>query len=109
MADFVQSTVLGLNLPRVVAPEARRLNSKIDRIREPYIETLENSFKKAQVLERLREIKRTATYPLNKEAAAALEKIDKEMEGYMLHAKKKCRKFYGNHYDFSPTVKLWLD
>ena len=85
------------------------MNSKIDRIREPYIEMLENSFKEARVLERLREIKKTATYPLNEEAAAALEKIDKEMEGYMLHAEKKCRKFYANHYDFSPTVKLWLD
>ena len=96
-------------MPRVVAPDARRLNFKIDRIRKPYIKNLENLFKEARVLERLREIKRTATYPLNKEAAAALEKIDKEMEGYMLHAKKKCRKFYANHYDFSPTVKLWLD
>ena len=63
VADFIQSSVLGLNLPRVVAPEARRLNSKIDRIREPYIEMLENSFKEARVLERLWEIKRTTTYP----------------------------------------------
>ena len=54
VTDFIQSSVLGLNLPRVVAPEARRLNSKINRIREPYIETLENSFKEARVLERLR-------------------------------------------------------
>ena len=27
----------------------------------------------------------------------------------MLHAEKKCRKFYANHYEFSPTVKKWLD
>ena len=27
----------------------------------------------------------------------------------MLYAEKKCRKFYANHYEFSPTVKKWLD
>ena len=61
------------------------------------------------MLERLKEIKRTATYPLSQEAADALEKIDREMEAQMLHAEKKCRKFYANHYEFSPTVQQWLD
>ena len=61
------------------------------------------------MLERLKEIKRTATYPLSQEAADALEKIDREMEAQMLHAEKKCQKFYANHYEFSPTVKKWLD
>ena len=64
--------------------------------------------KQAKV-ERLREINRTATLPLLEEAKAALEKIDKVMEGYMIWAEKKCRKIYFNHYKFSPTVKLWLD
>ena len=43
------------------------------------------------------------------EAKAALEKIDKVMEGYMIREENKCRKLYSNHYKFSPTVKLWLD
>ena len=38
-----------------------------------------------------------------------MEKIDREMEAQMLQAEKKCRKFYANHYEFSPTVKKWLD
>ena len=84
------------------------MNSKIDRVREAYIDRLEESFQESRILERLREIKRTATYPLSKEAADALEKIDKEMEAQMLHAEKKCRKFYANHYKFSPTVQKWL-
>ena len=63
VADFSEDTVLGINLPRVVAPEARKLNSQVDRIRKPYIEHTETSFKQAKVLERLREINRTATLP----------------------------------------------
>ena len=109
VVDFSQASILGVKLPRVVAAEARRLNSKIDRVREAYIDRLEASFKESRILERLREIKRTATYPLSKEAAEALEKIDREMEAHMLHTEKKCRKFYANHYEFSPTVKKWLD
>ena len=88
--------------------EARRLNSKIDRVREAYIDRLEASFKESQVLERLKEIKRTVTYPLSQEATDALEKIDREMEAQMLYAEKKCRKFYANHYEFSPTVQKWI-
>ena len=109
VADFSQETVLGINLPRVVSPEARKYNLKVNRIREPYIAHTETSFKQAKVLKRLREIDRTATLPLSEEAKAVLEKIDKVMEGYMLRAEKKCRKLYFNHYNFSPTVKLWLD
>ena len=88
VVDFSQASILGVNLPRVVASEARRLNSKIDRVREAYIDRLEESFQESRILERLREIKRTATYPLSKEAADALEKIDKEMEAQMLYAEK---------------------
>ena len=102
VAKFTQASVLEVNLPRVVAQETIRLNSKIDRIREPYIKRLEKAFKESRVLERLREIKRTVTYPLSQEAADALEKIDKEMEAQILYAEKKCRKLYANHYDFCP-------
>ena len=49
------------------------------------------------MLEQLKEIKRTATYPLSKEAVDALEKIDRKMEVQILHAEKKCWKFYANH------------
>ena len=45
VVDFSQASILGVNLPRVVASEARRLNSKIDRVREAYIDRLEASFK----------------------------------------------------------------
>ena len=109
VADFSQDLVLGVNLPRIVSPKARKLNSKVDRIQEPYIKHTEISFRQDKVLERLREIDRTVTLPLLKEEKAVLEKIYKVMKGYMVRAEKKCRKLYSNHYEFSPTVKLWLD
>ena len=49
VVDFLQASILGVNLPRVVAAEARRLNSKIDRVREAYIDRLEASFKESRI------------------------------------------------------------
>ena len=66
-------------------------------------------FKKYKVLERLREIEKTATFPVSREAKAALEKLDKEISKLMLTPEKECRQLYTNHYDFSPDIKLWLD
>ena len=74
-----------------------------------YIEDLEGMFKKYKVLERLKELEQTVTFPVSQEAKQAMEKLDKEMSKLMLQAKKDCRKLYANHYDFSPDVKLWLD
>ena len=66
-------------------------------------------FRKHKVLERLKEIAQTASFPASKEAEVALEKLDKEMSKLMLTAEKDCRKLYACHYEFSPDVKLWLD
>ena len=63
VADFIEATVLGINLPKVLAPEARKLNSKVDRIREPYIEHTETSFKQAKILEHLRVTRLDTTGP----------------------------------------------
>ena len=37
MADFTQASLLGVNLPRIVQPAARRLNSQVARIQDKYI------------------------------------------------------------------------
>ena len=46
MAQFTQESVLGAKIPRIVPPKARRLTSKVQRIRKKYIEDLEEMFKK---------------------------------------------------------------
>ena len=109
LADFTQASVLGVRLPHVAHPAARRLNSKIERIRSKYIKDLEEKFRRYQILERLQKIAADAAFPASREAVEALEKIDKEMTKLMLRAEKGCRKLYAQHYDFSPQVKRWLD
>ena len=38
LVDFTVQSLLGLNLPRIVHASARRLNSSVERIRQPYID-----------------------------------------------------------------------
>ena len=107
--DLTILSVLGTNLPKIVPPKARRLNSKVKRIREVYITTLESLFKEHGVHERLKTLASKATFPVSEEVARALEGLDVLMSRLMTQAEKGCRKLRSNHYEFSPAVKHWLD
>ena len=109
VADFSQRSVLGTNLPKIVPVKARRLNSKVQRIRDSYIQSLEKAFQKGHILSRLESLQKDATFPASAEVAKALERIDNEMEEMMLASEKSCRKLYAAHYEFSPTVQFWLN
>ncbi|KAL7536732.1 hypothetical protein ACHAXR_007366 [Thalassiosira sp. AJA248-18] len=100
VVDFTVSSVLGANF---------RLNSKVGRIRDAYIERLEGAFKEHGIYEKLLSLQASASYPASAEAEAALKGIDKLMTSLMLEVEKKCQKLNLAHYDFSPVVKSWLD
>ena len=108
VADFSQRSVLGTNLPKVVPVTARRLNSKVARIRDNYTKRLEESFRKNNIIPRLQRIEKDVTFPASENVEMELERIDQEMEEMMLSAERSCRKLYAAHYDFSPTVQFWL-
>ena len=109
LADFSQQSVLGINLPRIVMAKARRLNSKVPRIRDEYVKNLEEAFQKGSILERLQKVQQDASFPASAEVSEALERIDREMENMMLASEKSCRKMYACHYEFSPTVQFWIN
>ena len=67
MADFTEASLLGVNLPNIVPPDARRLNCKIERIRSKYIKDLEEKFERHNILERLKKLSKDATFPVSKE------------------------------------------
>ena len=48
-AEFTQTSVLGAKLPRIAPHQARRLTSKVKRIRDKYIKDLEEKFKKNNI------------------------------------------------------------
>ena len=109
MLDLTVRSVLGGKLQKLTPPAARRLNSKVKRVRVAYIARLEKLFKGNNIYERLLEIDKHAEYPLSDEAAKALEAIDRLVTSLMLQAEKGCQKLQANHYKFSPQVKTWLD
>ena len=96
-------------MKNIVPVQARRLDTKNQRAREAYIEKLQLLYQEHGVWDKLVHAKKSSNYPVSKEAASALEKMDQLMEGLMLAAEKKCRKLNAGHYEFSPEVKEWLD
>ena len=62
MADATIQSILGTNIPKIIPPAARRLNSKVDRIRIPYIEKLDVLFKEHNIFERLQALSTKAGF-----------------------------------------------
>ena len=52
VANISKKLLLGPHGPRIKPPAARRLNSKVKRIRQKYIDRLEEQFKKHRILEK---------------------------------------------------------
>ena len=110
VANISKRSLLGTQGPRIKPPAARRLNSKVKRIRQKYIDRLEELFKKHRVLEKLIELEAGAEKEeLSTEAREALENLDKLITELMANAESKCRKKYKADYDFSPEVRLWIE
>lgn len=107
--DITTQSVLGGKMHRIVPPAARRLNSKVKRVRRDYNSKLEQLFKSHNIYERLVEIERDASFPIASEAKAALEALDRTVSELMHTAEKGCRKLRAQHYDFSPEVRTWID
>ena len=93
VADATIQSVLGTNIPKIIPPAERRLNSKVDRIRIPYVEKLEALFKEHNIFERLQALLTKANHPALAYARAALEALNNQFKDFMLCAEKGCRKF----------------
>ena len=109
IADATIQSILGTNLPKIIPPAARQLNSKVDCIRIPYTEKLEALFKEHNIYDRLQALAKKAAHPGSADDRRALEVLDNQMEQFMLSSEKGCRKIRVGHYEFSPAVKSYLD
>ena len=93
VVNITKKSLLGTQGPRIKPPSARRLNSKIKRIRQKYIDRLEEQFRKHRILEKLNELEAQAEKEeLSAEAREAMENLDKLITGLMTNAENKCRK-----------------
>ena len=73
---------------------ARRLNSKVGRIRQEFINILEKLTKSHNVLDQLKRLETEAENKFNAKARKALEQLDKKITKLMMSAENKCRKIY---------------
>ena len=71
IADATIQSILGTNLPKIIPPVARRLNSKVDRICIPYTEKIEALFKEQNIYDRLQALTKKAAHPASADARRA--------------------------------------
>jgi endonuclease/exonuclease/phosphatase family metal-dependent hydrolase len=109
VVDVQMRSVLGTSIARIVRPTARRLNSKVKRVRHRYLELVRKGFKERKIEKRIKELERIATFPPTQEVIDKMEKLDKLVESIMTASENRCRIIYPAHYEFSPEIQNWLD
>jgi hypothetical protein len=104
--NVTMESLVGKNPTKVVRPASRRLNSKMPRCGKAYVKSLEQNIVQNRLLERLNEVHRSSlSY---KKRTDMLNAIDKEGRGYMIHAKKMCRKIKCCRIPYSPEASIWI-
>ncbi|KAK1748959.1 hypothetical protein QTG54_000898 [Skeletonema marinoi] len=109
MVDILSRSILGVPKKTIVRPKARKLSSRVPRIRNNYLSVVREKFKMHQVDKKLRSLEERASFPPTKDVEEGMEKLDNLVEEIMLQAEGQCRIIYPAHYEFSPAVKGWLD
>ena len=100
IADFSMKSVLGTNTKRIIPRKARRLNSKIPRLRDAYNNRLEELCTEHWILPKIQHSQQEATYPATWAKKEAMEKLDNVLEQFMTHSEQKCRHFYIGQFEF---------
>ena len=95
--------------PRIQKAACRRLNSKVERIRQEYIDRLEEQMRNHKVLDRLQCLQEEADGEFGEISRRTLNRLDQEITEMMSGAERKCRKLYRGAYEFSLEVKGWID
>ena len=104
--DFLTSSLIGSNPPRIVRPAARRLNTKMEKGSDKYRTKLEDNFVRHRLIERCGE-----AHESSKSREVVQDKInviDEERKQYMRNAEKKCRRIKSGRIPFSPQASVWI-
>ena len=109
VVDLQMRSVIGTSICRIVPPKARKLNSKVPRIRVKYLAQLKKGFRDRSIPQKLKEVNRIASFPPSEEVVSKMEILDNMIEEEMLRAEAKCRVLYPAHYEFSPAIQSWMD
>jgi hypothetical protein len=104
--DIPLESLVGANPVKIVRPVSRRLNSRLPKRGEAYIESLERNIVKHRLLECLYNA-HTREYSAE-ETAKRVIAINEEGKSYMQHAEKICRKIKCCLIPFSPEAVIWI-
>ena len=104
MVDIQWNTLLGECVHKVVRPNARRLASKLPKVRKKYTEILTKHMRRHRVLPRLQHIFQHARQTLTAAQGAELTLLDKTKQEGMLYAERNCRSLRMGEVDGSPIV-----
>jgi hypothetical protein len=104
--DLLLESLVGENPTKIVRPVSRKLNSKLPKCGEEYIQSLESNIIRHHLLERLHKAHTGNHTP--EDRASKVMKIDKEGKEYMRHAEKTCQKIMTCKIPFSPEVSIWI-
>lgn len=106
VVDFKAESLVGEQPPRVIRAAARKLNNKLPRVAEKYVDCLEKQLRQHRIPERIQ-----AAVTSSKHAAVVKERtdvIDTEKKQYMQHAEKKCRRIKSGRIPFSDESAVWI-
>ena len=104
--EFLTSSLIGHDPPKIVRAAARRLNTNIPSAELYYINRSEELITKHKIVERVGQAHENSTSKAS--LNIKLDKIDEEQKDYMLHAEKKCRRIKSGRILFSPNSSKWI-
>ena len=104
--DFLTSSLIGTDPVRVVRPAARRLNTRLARGVDKYVDKVEDGIIRHRLVERVQDAYLTSM--TEEQLRYQLNKIDRQRKELKLHAEKKCRRISSGRIPFSEEASIWI-
>jgi hypothetical protein len=103
--DIPTKDLLGTEIPTIIRPKARRLQSFIPKVRDRYLDFLLAFERNHMILHKYTILQNSPDLP-TKVVHDRMEKLDKILSEGMMAAEKRCRKLQMGMIDFSPELNL---
>ena len=82
-------SIVGDKRPRIQKAACRRLNSKVEHIRQEYIDRLEEQMRRRKVMDRLQRLKEEVDGEFGETSKKTLNRLDQKITEMMLGVEKK--------------------
>lgn len=104
--DIRTESLVGQKPPRVIRASARRLNTKIPRGKDRYVDKLERELRAHRIPQRI--LAAAASSPHAAVVKERTDAIDEEKAQYMRASEKRCRKIKSGRIPFSDKSAVWI-